>query len=87
MNFEPTYKPHELTNMDYSKYEKIINNTKSFPSITSIISWAKSGIRYLGGSEKSPYVYKDGLYQYFTFTDGSYYLFATSIKDLQEQEK
>lgn len=57
----------------------------TFPSITSIIAWAKSGIRYLDGEEKLPYVLKDGLYNYFTFTDGAYYLFATSVKDLQDK--
>ena len=57
----------------------------SFQSITSINSWSKSIVRYLGGDEKSPYTLRGGLYQYFTLTDGQYVLFATSIKDLQER--
>lgn len=63
------------------------NNTVSFPSVSSISGWARNRIQYLDGSELLPYVLKDGLYQYFSFRDGQYVLFCTSLKDLQEKEK
>lgn len=58
----------------------------SFPSVTSISGWARSSIRYLGGDYKAPYVLKDGMYQYFSFRDGIYTLFATSERDLNEEK-
>ncbi len=62
------------------------NNPVSFPSVTSIAGWARSSIRYLGGAPEAPYVLKDGMYCYFSFRDGIYTLFCTSIRDLNEEK-
>ena len=62
-------------------------NTVSFQSVTSISGWAKSSIRYLGGAPEAPYVLKDGMYQYFSFRNGTYTLFATSERDLNEEKE
>lgn len=60
----------------------------SFPSITSIMSWAKSTVMYLGGDPKTPFILKDNLYHYFSQDEGgTYKLFATSERDLNRLEK
>lgn len=61
----------------------------SFPSVTSIMSWAKSAVMYLGGDPKTPFILKDNLYHYFSYQDdgGIYKLFATSERDLNRLEK
>lgn len=60
----------------------------SFPSITSIMSWAKATVMYLGGDPKAPYVLKDNLYHYFSQdVGGDYLLFCTSERDLNHEEK
>lgn len=61
----------------------------SFPSVTSIMSWAKSTVQYLGGDPKTPFVLNGNMYYYFSFQDegGTYKLFATSERDLNRLEK
>lgn len=59
----------------------------TFPSVTSISGWAKSTIQYLEGSEKLPFVLKGNLYHYFSLRDGQYYLFCTSLQDLNRLER
>ena len=59
----------------------------TFPSITSIIAWARSQVHYLEGSELSPYVLKGNMYHYFSLGGGQYTLFCTTERDLNYMEK
>jgi len=87
----PIWKPNELTNMDYAKYEKMFDNPEDskpvFLSVSSISGWAHNRIQYLDGSELLPYVLKGEFYHYFSFCDGQYTLFATSERDIQENKE
>lgn len=59
----------------------------SFPSVTSIMSWAKSTVMYLGGDDCLPYVQVGSLFYYFTRTDKNYILSMTSLQDIGDKNR
>lgn len=60
----------------------------TFTSITQMIQWSdQKGVNYLGNDNNAPYVWKGEMYHYFSLQNGTYTLFATSERDLNQEEK
>lgn len=58
-----------------------------FASIGKMIVWAEGTIvQYLDNDDNAPYVFKDGLYHYYSLQNGVYTLFCTSERDLGEKQ-
>jgi len=55
-------------------------------SVSSIEGWAgNNNIQYIDGDDKMPFIWKNGLYNYFAFDGTHYVLIMTSIESLNEK--
>jgi hypothetical protein len=53
-------------------------------NVSQIQTWAANrDIQFVSGSRDLPYVFKDGLFYYFTKQGNEYHLAMTSIHDLE----
>lgn len=60
-------------------------NTNNYPSVGSIMTWAKAQeVNYLQGNMTLPYVKKDNMFYYFGKRENGYSLLMSSIRDLEE---